>query len=75
MKDLFYTFTHKICPGPVQGRPCGCRCTYQKEQIELLQVSIIEFQRFFLFWVAGIIVEARDIELERTYSFMFQFCV
>ena len=32
------------------------------------------FQKFFLFWVAGIIMEAWDVELESVHFLMFQFC-
>jgi len=39
--------------------------------MELFQVSLIGFQKFFLFWVAGIILEAWDVELERAHSFMY----
>ena len=38
-------------------------------QIELFQVSLIGFQKFFLFWVAGMILKAWDVELEPAISF------
>ena len=34
------------------------------------QVSLVVFQKFFLFWVAGMILEAWDVELESVNSFM-----
>ena len=37
--------------------------------MELFQVSLIGFQKFFLFWVAGIILEAWDEELESAHFF------
>ena len=40
----------------------------------LFQVSLIGFQKLFLFWVAGMILEAWDVELESAHSPMFQFC-
>ena len=58
-------FCSKSVSGPVQGRPC----TYQRGQIELFQVSLIGFQKFFLFWVAGMILKAWDVELDPTISF------
>ena len=33
------------------------------------------FQNFFLFWVAGTILEDLDVELESAHSSMFQFCL
>ena len=45
---------------PVQGR----LCTYLRGQIELLQVSLMEFQKFLLIWVAGTILEGWVAELE-----------
>ena len=55
----------KTISGPVQVRPC----TYLRGQIELFQVSLIGFQKFFLFWVAGMILKAWDVELEPVISF------
>ena len=43
--------------------------------MELFQVSLIGFQKFFLFWVAGMILEAWDVESESAHSSMFQFCL
>ena len=37
--------------------------------IELFQVSLIGFQKFFLFWVARMILEGWKVELERVHSF------
>ena len=37
--------------------------------IGLFQVSLVGFQQFFLFWVAGIILKAWDVELEPAISF------
>ena len=37
--------------------------------IELFQVFLIGFQKFFLFWVAGMILKAWDVELELAFSF------
>ena len=42
--------------------------------MELFQVSLIGFQKLFSFWVAGVILEAWDVELESAHSSMFQFC-
>ena len=39
--------------------------------IELFQVSLVGFQKFFLFWVAGMILEAWDVELESANSFVY----
>ena len=50
-----------------QGRPCP-----YLRQIELFQVSLIVFQKFFPFWVAGLIFEALDIKLEAAISFGIQ---
>ena len=36
-----------------------------------LHVSLGEFQKFFLFWVAGIILVAWDVELESAHFVMF----
>ena len=36
---------------------------------DLFQVSLIGFQEFFLFWVAGIILKAWDVELESAHFF------
>ena len=36
----------------------------------LNQVSLIGFRKFFLFWVAGIILEAWDMELESAHFFV-----
>ena len=49
----------KSVSGLFQARPC----TYLREQIELFQVSLIGFQKFFLFWVGGMILKAWDVEL------------
>ena len=37
--------------------------------MELFQVSLIGFQKFFLFWVAGMILNVWDVELEPAISF------
>ena len=39
--------------------------------MELFQVSLIGFQKFFFFWVAGMILEAWDVEMESVNSFMY----
>ena len=67
----YYTLVLKSVLGPVHFRPCY----YLIGKGELFQNSLIGFQKFILFWVARIILEARDVELERAYSFMFQFCL
>ena len=54
--------------GPVQVRPC----TYLRGQIELSQVSLIEFQKIFLFWVAGVILNAWDVELGAAIFLVFR---
>ena len=36
-----------------------------------LKVSLVGFQKFFLFWVAGVILEAWDVKLESANSFMY----
>ena len=64
MKDLLHTFAQEV-PGSVQG----CPCTYPSRQIELFQIFLVEFQKFFLFWLAGLILEALDVELEAAISF------
>ena len=65
----------KIATLPFCLRPYpGLSCAYLGGSIELFQDSLSGFQKFFLFWVAGIILEAWDVELERAHSFMFQFC-
>ena len=46
-----------------------------EKEVELFQVSLIVFQKFFLFWVAGLILEAWNVELESAHSSMFQFCL
>ena len=61
---LITHFFSKSISGPVQVRPC----TYLRGQIELFQVSLIGFQKFFLFWIAGMILKAWDIELEQAIS-------
>ena len=60
-------FFSKSISGPVQVRPC----TYLRGRIELFQVSLIGFQKFFMFWVAGMILDAWDVELESANSFMY----
>ena len=46
--------------------------SYPKQK-ELFQVSLAGFQKFFLFWIAWIILEAWDAELVSAHSFMFHF--
>ena len=65
MKDLLHTVSQNVSQTPVQGRPC----TYPRGYTELFQVSLIGFQKFFFFWVAGIILEGWKVELERVHSF------
>ena len=57
----------KKCQNGKVARPC----THLRGLIELFQVSLIGFQKFFLFWVAGMILEAWDVELESVTSFMY----
>ena len=42
--------------------------------MEILQVSLSGFQKFFMFWIAAIILEARDVELESAHFLVIQFC-
>ena len=71
MKDSLHSFkTHytvlfKNVSGPVQARPC----IYPRGYIELYPVSLTGFQKFFLFCVAGIILEAWDVEFESAHFF------
>ena len=50
------------CPGPSM---------YLSERINwIFQVSFIGFQKFFLFWVAGILLDAWAMELESAHFFV-----
>ena len=42
---------------------------YPRGKIELFQVSLVRSQKFLLIWVARIILEVWDVELERAHSF------
>ena len=35
-----------------------------------LQVSLVGFQKFFWFWVTGIILEGWDVKIDRAHSFV-----
>ena len=70
MKDLHITsFCSKSVLGPVKP----CPCLNHGGKIELFQVSLIGFQKFFLLFVDGMILEAWDVELERAYFLCFNF--
>ena len=60
-----YHFCWKSVSGPVQA----CPYTYPRGWIELFQVSLTGFQKFFLFYIAGMILKAWEVELEPAISF------
>ena len=67
MKDPLHTFAQKVSLAP-------SRAVRVLIRIELSQVSLGGFQKFFLFWIAWMILEAWNVELESVLSFVFQFC-
>ena len=72
MKDLLQIFFFsKSVSGSVQGHPCP----FLRGYIESFQISLKGFQKFSLFWVAGMILEAWDVQLESAHSSMFQLCL
>ena len=56
---LLVTFMHEIATSTI---------------IPNITVSLVGFQKFFLFWIAGTILKSWKAELDRAHSFMFQFC-
>ena len=65
----YYTLFLKKCLRPCPDLSMTHVSTNLRGWNELFQVSLDGFQKFFLFWEAGIILEAWDIEFERAYFF------
>ena len=71
VKDLLHTLSKKV--SLALSRPV--HVLIQVDKLNYFKFPLIGFQKFFLICVAGMILEARDEELERAYFSMFQFCL
>ena len=66
---LLWKTSYIVCSKSVEGPVQGCPRPNPNGEIELFQVSLMGFQKFFLFRVAGMILEDWELELEWVHSF------
>ena len=65
MKDLLHTFAYKVSLALSRA----VHVLIREDKLNYFEFPLIGFQKFFLFWVAGIILEAWDLELESAHFF------
>ena len=70
MKDLVHTFSKKVSLALSRA----IHELIRKDKLNYFKFPLIGFQKFVLFWVVEMILEALDVELESVLSFVFHFC-
>ena len=67
MKDLLHTFAQKVSVAPSRA----VHVLSGEDKLNYF-VSLTEFQKFCLFWVAGIILDVLKAKLDNAHSFMIE---
>ena len=65
MKDILRTFSHEV--SLAQSRPV--HVLIREDKLDYFKFPLWNFKNYFLFWVAGIVLKALEVELEPAISF------